>query len=103
MRIAAHRWSRYTWAAALIARASPSAEPNIIDDGAPGRRERARRGPNAEGLRRCINHGRHAVAAPIDRAQVCDFTDAEKTRFGDILNAEEQLEGLPIIDCKVFV
>ena len=49
----------------------------LVKDGAPGRRERARRGPNAEGLRRCINHGR-AVAAPIDCAQVCDFTDAEK-------------------------
>ena len=25
-----------------------------------------------------MNHGRRAVAAPIDRAQVCDYTDAEK-------------------------
>ena len=25
-----------------------------------------------------MNHGRRAVAAPIDCAQVCDYTDAEK-------------------------
>ncbi len=35
--------------------------------------------------------------------KITDFSDAEKARFGKILNDEEEIDGLPIIDCKVFV